>query len=250
MTSEEKFIRKYMFDELDKLINGLSELLNEEHFIFEDEEEENKEKYIHYNSQTGEVIQNDNLGIELTVLRAKKITNALDFIDKIQEYKHLVEIDTTINQIEKFNKNMKTIILNEVINTEKEVNKIEKSIADIKPIFFGMRDEEMEYHRKKKIIQNNFNLYTISNINKVNNIKIHIDTSSNDIEEINKSINDELENMFLEKYPEYKKFKEEYDDISNKFISLTTILTNRKNILKELNMYKERIIKYFDSKGN
>jgi len=250
MESEERFIKKYMFDELERLVNGLSDLLEEEHFTFEDEKKGEEQTYLHYDSQTGEIIKNENPGIELTVLRAKKITNALDFINKIQEYQYLVEINTTINQIEKFNKSMKTIITNEVINTENEVGNIEKSIADIRPIFFDMRDKEMEYHRKKNIIQNDFNLYAINDIKKATNIKIYIDTSSNDIEEINKIINEELENIFLKQYPEYEEFKERYDDISNRFILLTTLLSSRKNILKELSLYKDRIIKYFSDNKN
>jgi len=229
MISEDEFIQKYMFDELDKLTKGLTELLHNDHFKFGGGE--TLHFSVRYDINHIEISRKENEKIEITVLRAKKITNALDFIQKIKEYQHLVKIDTTISQIENFNKSMKTILDNELLNTENEIQELEISISKIRPVFFEMRDTIMEYHNKKNKIQDNLNLHRIQHKEQINDIKL-----------------DELEKQFSKQYPEYDGFKKKYDEVSKKYESKIDLLANRRSILKDLRTYKEKIITYFSNR--
>jgi hypothetical protein len=211
---EKKFIQIYMIDELKKLLKGLAELMENDHFHFEDD------KYIKDNKITGEVVNKEiDKEIEIIILRAKKITNALDFVSKIQEYQHIIEINTVIDEIENFNKNMKYILENEIKNVKQNLQNFNNEIQDLKPQYFDLQKLYKSFQDKKNLI-----------IRKNNDLPV-----------------DKCHEIFLEENPEYLDFMEEYEPVKEKFIKLTNKYNNTKNILKDFQKYNDKIINYFNN---
>jgi hypothetical protein len=211
---EKKFIQIYMIDELKKLLKGLAELMENDHFHFEDD------KYIKDNKITGEVVNKEiDKEIEIIILRAKKITNALDFVSKIQEYQHIIEINTVIDEIENFNKNMKYILENEIKNVKQNLQNFNNEIQDLKPQYFDLQKLYKSFQDKKNLI-----------IRKNNDLPV-----------------DKSHEISLEENPEFLAFMKEYEPVKEKFIELTNEYNNTKNILKELQKYNDKIINYFNN---
>ena len=207
---EENFIQIYMIDEIKKLLKGLSDLMENEHYIFKDD---------HMDKITGEIINKDIKPIEVTILRAKKITNSLDFISKIQEYEHISEIGTSIIEIENFNKNMMYILDNELKLVNSQLEDINQQIGNLRPRYFNFKKKYDNFKNKEKLILKNND---------------YLDKKSHDI--------------FLRENPNFSTFINEYEPVEKKFKELTNLQNSTKYIVKELNKYNESIIKYFKNK--
>ncbi len=212
---KKKFIQIYMIDEIKRLLKGLAELMENDHFTFDDD----KNYITKYDEETGEVINQDMNPIEIIILRAKKITNSLDFISKIQEYQNMVEIDTAINKIENFNTNMKYILENEIIKVNQNLQNFNKAIQDLKPRYFDLQQMYNTFKEKENLIKKNNNFPS-----------------------------DKCHEVFLEENPDFLSFMENYEPLKERFIQLNNKYNSTKHILKELQNYNNQIINYFKNK--
>jgi hypothetical protein len=205
--NEDEFIQKYMIDELVDLVNGLNKIFRNDHFEFKDNLKLSNSSTILYNSHTGEIINTENNKnkeydkIETTILRAKKITNALDFIQKIYAYSHIKNININIKEIENLNSKMIPILINEKEKVEKEIILLTILIKKIQPSFFKNRDKNKDYENKKDILRKEY------------------ESQQEDEEFIN--------SQFQQKYPEYEEFQENFKKISEQFIKLNNLCNRR-----------------------
>ena len=221
-----------MIDELVNLVKGLNNIFTNDHFEFKDNLKLSNSSTILYNSHTGEIINTENNKnkeydkIETTILRAKKITNALDFIQKIYAYSHIKNININIKEIENLNSKMIPILINEKEKVEKEITLLTTLIKKIEPSFFKNRDKNKDYENKKDILRKEY------------------ESQQKDEEFIN--------SQFQQKYPKYEEFQENFKKISEQFIKLNNLCNRRKDNIKTFNLYLKNINEYFkkSSVGN
>jgi len=210
---EDKFIKKYMIDEINNLVDELGCLMKKDHFKFVDAP---------LDVNTGEIKERKFTGSELIVFRAKKITSALDFILKIKEYNNIMEVDSAINKIEGFNRFIKGIIKNEVGILGKKSQDLFLKKDEITPRYTILKESEDEFIKSKILIRKNLT-----------------------IDKLEDKIEERINIIFLSKNPGYIFFKKEYDGIKKKYDDLSKEIEKTKNLIMQLNMYYSKIITYF-----
>lgn len=211
MTDEVMFVEKYVMDECERMVSGLEEIFNKEHFSFK-----NKEKNQYTIDKKGHV---------LVEFRGEKISGALDFISKILEFEKIMSIESFINRIEACNKRIHPILVHESkILKVKISNLTEKKIA-IQPIYEKVLSDNNEYIKKKD-----------------NLLKIMLSNGQLNIESIDTV---KLDNEFNNKYPDHKEFKEQYKKVTENFRILTEQIQNLTKVYDNIITYDDKITRHF-----
>ncbi|MEI6881985.1 MAG: hypothetical protein WCK82_11735 [Bacteroidota bacterium] len=211
LTNEIDFVRKYVIDECERMVNGLEDFLVGDKF-----------KFLNYKNISTYVHKE---GHNLIEFRGEKLSGALDFIEKIIQFEIITEINDFVKRIERCNLNLQPLLKKELELIETELSLINKKISDLLP-FVEELEKRYTYYRELK-----------------SNLKDTIDLNI----EINFN-NEVLEKRFIELYPEYDKLKNEYienRELIEKFKSQKFQLElTSENIEK----YKKKIDVYFEPK--
>lgn len=205
--NEHKFIKKFIINEIDTLIKKLQKLLISKHFSFEK---------IKHNSNKEE---KQFKGFELSKLRAVKISNSLIFIEKIKDFKEIMDIEFVINKIELFNKKMLVILPNEINLIGAGIKKTNVNMKNIRPVYIDISKT-------------------------VNNLKIK-ELGFLKEQGLHKSF-DDIDTILTNKYPE---LLSKYKKLNEKFYSYNNELNLNKSILRDLIKCNRTINSYFQSKS-
>lgn len=179
LTNEVKFIEKYVIDECEKMISELEGLFNNNKFIFKD--------------RKGKKYSVDKSGHVLVDFQGEKISGALDFIVKILEFDKIFSINKFIQRIEECNRKIQPILIEEAKILEIKIKNLEIEINEIQPKYDIIFSENNKYKYKRNMLQSEMI------------VKGEI---SEDLSNIHK-----LDSEFILRFPEYNKFKKEFDII-------------------------------------
>ena len=214
LKNEADFIKKYIINECDRMIIGLENIFSVNNFTFKDEYDK------HYEiSKTGH---------QLMEFRGEKLSGALDFINKILEFNEITEIQVFIINIEKYNRKIQPLLVEELEHINLNLDLLNSEIIILKPEYLELEKENQNYIRYKNEIKKQLVDYNELNIEDF------------DFEKFNK--------IFLDKFPNYIKFKKNFDDISKKYRTLTENIYNLTKIYKSIETYNIKIINYFGQK--
>ena len=184
LESEEKFIEKYVIDEIQEMVDELKKIFNNSDFeLFEEATQKKRKSY----SLDGH---------DLVEYRGEKISGALDFVDKIMEFENIINVKKFIKTIKDQCLDMNPILKNESELIKEELVEHIKSFEEIEPV----------YTKQNKIYEEHLsNIYTLSD-------KFY---GKFIMEE--EDIEDEILENYKKQYPEFEKFKQEYKEIEEKY---------------------------------
>lgn len=211
LTSEPKFVEKYIINECEKMVKGLEYIFSNDHFSFKDIE---KKKY-----------KVDKKGHLLVEFRGEKISGALDFISKILEFDNIVSVRDFITRIETCNHNIQPMLVKESKLLKAEINSSIEEIKNFKPTYDTIIDANNSYHKKK--LEFKKEIITKNQLNPLQIASIEIDK------------------IFIEKFPEYILFMEEYKRITESFRLMNEQLQNLTTVYENIETYNNKILNYF-----
>lgn len=211
LTDEVKFVEKYVIDECEKMVGGLEELFNKEHFTFKSRER--KEYSV------------DKKGHVLVEFRGEKISGALDFISKILEFDRIAAIKTFILRIETYNKRIQPILVEEAKILKIKIENLTKEKKELQPKYDEVVKINNDYNVKRSKLQAEI-------ISKVELNASWIDTQK-------------LENEFISRFPDYVEFKEEYKRVTESYRILTEQIQNNTKVRDNIISYNGKITKHF-----
>lgn len=211
LTDEVKFVETYVIDECEKMVGGLEELFNKEHFTFKNRER--KEYSV------------DKKGHVLVEFRGEKISGALDFISKILEFDRIAAIKTFILRIEDCNRRIQPILVEEAKILKIKIENLTKEKNELQPKYDEVVKTNNEYNAKRSKLQAEM-------ISKGELNPIWIDTQK-------------LENEFISRFPDYAEFKEEYKRVTESYRILTEQILNNTKVRDNIISYNEKIAKHF-----
>ncbi|MCG8806445.1 hypothetical protein G1K75_12365 [Tenacibaculum finnmarkense] len=209
--SETEFIEKYVIEECENMVSGLTNIASNSIFSFIGENN------THYKV--------DKKGHQLIEFRGEKISGAIDFISKIVEYNKIAEIQKFITNIEQINKEIKPILIEEIKIIELKLNRLNKDLSVIKPEYVKLNSKNIEYNK-------NLNKLRIEMIN----------NKTLDYENVDYK---KLMQQFNQLNPEYRKFVSEFEKVRaeyNELIEKINILVKLKANIKS---YHLKIENYF-----
>lgn len=210
-TSEEKFVSKYIIDECEKMVNGLEHVIANSQFQFRNHQQ--KEYTV------------DKNGHVLIEFRGEKVSGALDFINKIMEFKDITSVNVFIEKIKTCNRKIQPVLANEVSVLDLKIPKLEAEIIVYKPKHDKIYQEHQEYGAKREELK-------VELINK--NLMSW------------KSINKELwEEAFTKKYPDFEKFEIEFNKVRSNWLMMNENLKNLKICRNKIAEYNGRILSFF-----
>lgn len=202
LKSEKMFIEKYIIDELDKMLDGLNEILKSQEFnIF-------NERSIRTRYELA--------GYDLINFRAEKISGSLDFIESILNFNEIIATKTFADRIERINKETQPMLTFELKKTRKEIQKLELEKDVITPKIEKTKIEFEKFERKIKLFENRL----------LKNNEINVSLPNYEFR---------LEKKIVIKYPNYENVKLAYKKITleyNKIESQIQIATNSEKIVK------------------
>jgi len=210
-SDEVKFVEKYVFDECEKMLTGLEEIFNKDHFSFKDRE---KRQY-----------SVDKKGHVLTEFQGEKISGALDFISKILELDRIAEIKSFIQRIEICNRKIQPILIEELKIIKVKLTNFNSEMTILKPKYLAVIDKNQFYLKEKNAIQSQ----TIASK--------QIDPLQIDIVKINRA--------FAEKFPEFEEFQKEFKSVSDNYRILTEQIQNLTKLFDNITTYNNKISSYF-----
>lgn len=202
LKSEKMFIKKYIIDELDKMLDGLNNILNSQKFHI-----------LHDPCIRTRYLLS---GHELINLRAEKISGSLDFIESILNFNEITSTKTFADRIERINKETQPILISELKKTRKEIQKLKLEKDVITPKFEKSKIEFEKFERKIKLFENRL-------------------LKNNEISFSLPNYEFRLEKKIAIKYPNYANVKLAYKRITleyNKIESQIQIATNSEKIVK------------------
>jgi hypothetical protein len=211
MADEVKFVEKYVIDECERMINGLEDIFNKEHFSFK-----NREKN-HYKV--------DKKGHFLVEFRGEKISGALDFISKILEFEKIASIKSFINRIEECNKRIQPILVDESKIIKIKILNLVEERDDLKPKYDKFLEDNNDFNKKRAELQRQMLSNGQLDIKQIDFIK--------------------LRNEFNKKYPNYKEFMEEYKIVTETYRILNEQIQNLKKVYDNIVTYNEKINRHF-----
>ena len=218
LEDEVKFVEKYVIDECEKMVSGLEEIFYKEQFSFKDEDKEKK------NCKTV-----DKKGHTLVEFRGEKISGALDFISKILEFEKITSIKSFIERIEGCNKRIQPILFEESAILKVKIDNLKKDKIELQPKYDEVVKINDEYNQKKVKLQEE--LFSKEQLDDFGNYRNQLEA--------------EFKKEFIKRYPEYKEFKKEYDNVTNSYRILTEQIQNNTKIRENIIDYNEKIKKYF-----
>lgn len=115
--SEEKFIEKYLIEECEKLVIGLENILIDKKFQFMDQ----RRIYTRLNVS----------GSELVCFKGEKISGAIDFISKIDNFCKYLNMQQFIVRIEECNRRLLPILIRELDSLKKIISEYSVKFEDV-----------------------------------------------------------------------------------------------------------------------
>lgn len=212
LKDEVSFVKKYIIEECEKMVNGLEKIYNESDFTFRNYETPN----YRVNKE----------GHQLVEFRGEKISGALDFVSKILEFKKIIEIESFILRIENVNRKIQPLLVKELKNIEIKLQKLNSEILIVKPQFLEFVQKNKNYKRQKNELKEKMIL------NKELNLELLED--------------DKLDKAFQIKFPEFPSFEKEFNEISEKYKILTEHISNFNMLFDNITKYNMKILKYFE----
>ncbi|MFN9109691.1 MAG: hypothetical protein ACK5XN_06440 [Bacteroidota bacterium] len=212
LTNEVKFVERFIIDECETMVCGLEELFNKEQFSFK-------------NRNGGQYSVKKN-GHDLVEYRGEKISGALDFISKIIEFDKITSIKQFIERIELCNRRIQPILVEEDKLLEIEIAQLKKEKQNLDP-------------KHEKVLRTN-NEYRIKRIQLMEELIKKGVLIQNNID------SNKLEIEFKREYPEYEKFKKEYNDVIGTYEMLKTRIQKNTIIRDNIIIYHEKIKNYFN----
>ena len=211
LTDEVKFVEKYVIEECEKMVSGLENIFNKEHFTFKKIE--------------GEEYSLDKKGHVLVEFRGEKISGALDFISKILEFDTIAAIKTFITRIEDCNRRIQPLLVEEAKILKIKIENLIKEKNQLQPKYDEVVKINNDYNGKRSKLQTE--MISRGELNK-------------DWIDITK-----LENAFISKFPNYTEFKEEYKRVTESYRILIEQIKNNTEVRNNIITYNEKIIKHF-----
>lgn len=200
-----------MIDECEKMVSGLEELFNKEHFTFKNHD---RREY-----------SVDKKGHVLVEFRGEKISGALDFISKILEFDKIAAIKTFIERIEECNTRIQPILVEEAKILKIKIENLTKEKNELQPKYDEVVKTNNEYNAKRSKLQAEM-------ISKGELNSNWIDTQK-------------LDNAFVSKFPDYAEFKEEHKRVTESYRILTEQIKNNTKVRDNIVSYNDKITKHF-----
>ncbi|MCF8460259.1 MAG: hypothetical protein K9G46_06015 [Flavobacteriales bacterium] len=213
LTDETAFVRKYVIDECERMVLGLEGFLHGNKFKFID----------------GQRIFTDvhKEGHNLIEFRGEKLSGALDFIEKINEFEKIAEVDEFVTRIETCNSKVLPMLVNEGLLIEDELRELNRTLIILKPIYENLKKSSEVYEslksklRFKMIADKEYTAYNFSF--------------------------EELEKRFKEQNSEYEKFVPVYKEKEKQYQALTSQILSLETIKANIQKYNQAIETYFDA---
>lgn len=211
MADEVKFVERYVIDECEKMVSGLEDIFNKEHFSFKNRE---KNKY-----------NVDKKGHVLVEFRGEKISGALDFISKILEFEKIAAIKSFISRIEECNKRIQPILVGESKIIQVKISNLTDERNALKPKYDKVIEANNDYNKKRVELQGQM-----------------VSNGQLDIRQIDIVM---LDNEFNKKYPTYNEFMEEYKKVTETYRILNEQIQNLTTVYDNIITYNEKINRHF-----
>ncbi|TXK36665.1 hypothetical protein FVR03_17170 [Pontibacter qinzhouensis] len=213
LTDERSFVNKYIIQECERLVLGLEEALTQEEFKF-------------LNWQQRFIIVHMG-GYKLAEYRGQKISGALDFIDKILQFKEIAEVGNFINRIEKCNHKVKPLLENEIPILNSELSALYESLRILTPIYENVKAKKAFYDAEK-----------------IKYKELMLEAKEFSDKKFNYIM---FEKRFMEVHPDYKKTLEEFHLRTQEFTNLTNQVKSLETIRGNIISFAQKIDAYFSN---
>jgi hypothetical protein len=140
---ESQFVQKYIIEECEKMVFGLEDFFQKEQFSFK-----------HKKKASEKIYKVDKTGHVLIEFRGEKISGALDFVTKILEFNHIIQIKSFITRIEDCNRRIKPILLEELEKLKVTLSNLNLEMNEFYPIFKVFFDKNQKYLKERIDIKN------------------------------------------------------------------------------------------------
>jgi len=215
------FIKEYVINECEKMINGLQKILKDKKLSFKNQ----KDNSYYPVEKTGRALLN---------LQGEKISGALNFLSKIIEFNNIAKVDIFIKKIESFNIKFYPILIKEIGVIIPEINKLEEEKKILSKKLKSYEKEKEEWEKKKNIFDEE---------NSKTAFRPRFEG------EIENPFNKRNSNRFLfsTEFPEYEEFIKTYKDFNkNKYIGIVNKIERLNDFKNDYSNYVNLIKKYFD----
>ena len=211
INDEAKFVEDYIIKECELMVKGLENIMQATKFTFQ------KDRNPPYSK--------DKSGHELIDFRGEKITGALDFIAKILEFRAIIAVENIIGRIEKLNKLIQPILEAELKIVKVELSSLISELELLAPVFHKVKATHTYYLYEKQYIKNEIVIQR-----KIRDYQVE---------------NEEVEQIFKIKFPEFVEFEPEYIRILKNYEELSQKIIILKSISLNIGSYNIKIEKYF-----
>lgn len=209
LSDETMFVEKYIVSECEKMVNGLESFLTRAGFTLKDFQFDKSERI-------------------LIEFRGEKISGALDFIEKILEFKNIFAVNGLILRIEKCNRIIQPILAKELVAIAIDLEEMSQKMGALKPVYLALEEKNQSYNKKREVIKK----------------KLMIQDRIKD-EEIT---NEKIENVFLIENPEYKDFLAQFTPVNSSYIKLLGEINAITKTQTLIAAYNKKIINYLNNK--
>jgi hypothetical protein len=204
---ETEFIKKYVISECERMVAGLEEFL-----------EGTKFKFIDKNRM---FTDNHKDGHELIEFRGEKLSGALSFIEKIIQFKVIIEIEDFVNRVEICNRKVQPMLKKEVPLITQKLFDLNEIFIVLEPIYNALEQKHKNYESLRD------ELFWADEAIFLNNKEFDI--------------------KFIDLHPEYEDFNVEYILKKDQYFALInqiySLESTKENIIKytnEINLYFEQ----------
>jgi uncharacterized coiled-coil DUF342 family protein len=128
LTDEDAFVKKYILDECERMVNGLEEILSKTEFTYHLEHIKSDKSGFRIEPTTKKITKT---GHELIEFRGEKISGALNFIERILTFEKIRSMHHFVEKIKKLNQRMLPMLVNEVPLITKELTDFQHSLFEI-----------------------------------------------------------------------------------------------------------------------
>jgi hypothetical protein len=211
LKDEVDFVRKYIIDECEKMVEGLENIYSVSEFTFKCEHE------LHYKI--------DKAGHQLMEFRGEKISGALDFISKILEFDKIAEIKSFITRIENVNRKIQPLLVVELKNIKLKLADLNAELAILKPKYLKLVADNQNYIKQKNELKDQMIISKELDLEFFDNEKLH--------------------KAFLDKFPEFEDFEKQFTIVKKSYNILAEQIQNFNKLFKNITTYNLKILKHF-----
>ena len=217
VSKPDDFVKHYIVNEVEEMVSGLESILNST--------VQYRVQYSYFNKNRALYLEGD----DLLRFKGEKISGALNFLDQLTSLAPICDtVNNYIKRIMKCNLSVVPELKNVVISKKKLLDTILKSIGKEQPKWDKLISKNEEYEKIRD------EMY---------------DSISKEDAFQEKSwivIRDERDSRFVNDYPEYAGFKEEYDAEHDLYYSLCAKRDNAQSFIDEIQKYLDKIESHRD----